>query len=222
MDGIIQAYKEGGVFMYFIAVVGVAVIGLAVARARAVFFGQVQAAPLLQKFEESVLSGDMQGVIRECDAYQKSPVCRVVKAAAIRVGRDEEHIGYALRAVMNEENPKTTKGLAELPLLANVATLFGLLGTITGLVLSFKSMAGLDPTERQQMLARGISEAMNCTASGLLVAVIALLINAVLYSRSMRIVNETNTAAQRVLEILTSRVYQRSKKESEGSLRGVA
>lgn len=222
--GIILAFQEGGVFMYAILFVAIVALTLGVSRIRALYFGQVNSRKLMDAFEKAVITGDVESVIKECDATPDAPLSQVVKVAATRLGRDEEHIAFAIKASLHENTPKLTKGLSELPLLANVATLFGLLGTITGLIISFKSMASADMITRQQMLAQGISEAMNCTAFGLLVAVCTLLFNAVLYSRATKLVNETQTAGQRVLEILTGKPYRKKAEVAAGIVRerGVA
>jgi hypothetical protein len=72
------------------------------------------------------------------------------------------------------EIPKLEKRTGYLAMLGNVATLVGLLGTIIGLINSFAGVAGVDPSMKATLLAKGISEAMNCTAFGLITAVPAL------------------------------------------------
>ena len=61
-----------------------------------------------------------------------------------------------------------------LSMLGNVATLTGLLGTITGMIKSFAAVASANPAEKATLLAAGISEAMNATAYGLVTAIPAL------------------------------------------------
>ena len=61
-----------------------------------------------------------------------------------------------------------------LAMLGNLATLAGLLGTITGLIKAFAGVAGVDPSMKATMLSKGISEAMNCTAFGLVTGILGL------------------------------------------------
>ena len=72
------------------------------------------------------------------------------------------------------ELPKIEKRTGYLAMLGNLATLAGLLGTITGLIKSFAGVAGVDPSMKATMLSKGISEAMNCTAFGLSTGIIGL------------------------------------------------
>jgi len=73
-----------------------------------------------------------------------------------------------------------------------VATLMGLLGTITGLIRSFAAVANADAATKAAELTKGISEAMNCTAFGLLVAVPAVLLYSILQSRAQRLIDDIN------------------------------
>src|SRR5262249_38798447 len=84
-----------------------------------------------------------------------------------------------------------------LAVVGNVATLIGLLGTISGMIQSFASVSGATAAERATKLSLGISEAMNCTAFGLLVAIPALLAYALYQNKTERLVNWlTDTVAK--------------------------
>ena len=56
------------------------------------------------------------------------------------------------------------------------APLLGLLGTVTGMVTTFESLSGHSPEKIMEGLARGISEVLVATESGLVVAIPALLV----------------------------------------------
>ena len=67
--------------------------------------------------------------------------------------------------------PQLEKRTHYLATLANVATLLGLLGTVSGLIHAFAAVATVNPAEKANLLSASISEAMNCTAFGLMTAV---------------------------------------------------
>ena len=71
-----------------------------------------------------------------------------------------------------------------LAMIANVATLFGLLGTIGGLISSFEAVASADAATKQSLLASGISVSMNATMLGLAVAIPAMIAFSILNSRA--------------------------------------
>jgi biopolymer transport protein ExbB/TolQ len=103
-------------------------------------------------------------------------------------------------------------------MIGNVATLMGLLGTITGLIRSFRAVgvgAGEDQAavaaarmaaaglSKAELLAQGISEAMNCTAFGLLVGILALLAYSVLNGRTQHVLDDMNETVVHVLNLAT-------------------
>ena len=93
-----------------------------------------------------------------------------------------------------------------LALLANLAMLTGLLGTVSGLITSFGAVSGesVDPSQKARILAEGISEAMNCTAFGLIVALIALIGYAVLNGKTQQIEDDINEASVQVLNLVVT------------------
>jgi biopolymer transport protein ExbB/TolQ len=84
--------------------------------------------------------------------------------------------------------------------------LSGLLGTVSGLISSFGAVSGesVDPSQKARILAEGISEAMNCTAFGLIVAIIALIGFAVLNGLTQQIEDDINEATVRVLNLVVA------------------
>src|SRR5206468_6888705 len=89
-----------------------------------------------------------------------------------------------------------------LAMFGNVATLLGLLGTITGMIHSFAAVANASPADRATMLSKGISEAMNCTAFGLIVAIPALVAYAIFQNRTDRMVSALTEEATQIFHDL--------------------
>jgi biopolymer transport protein ExbB/TolQ len=89
-------------------------------------------------------------------------------------------------------------------MLGNVATLLGLLGTIIGLIHAFAAVANANPADKATILAASISEAMNCTAFGLLTAIPALVAYSVLQGRAQHMLEEVNESAVAVLNLIVA------------------
>ncbi len=89
-------------------------------------------------------------------------------------------------------------------MLGNLATLTGLLGTISGLITSFAGVAGVDPAQKATLLSKGIAEAMNCTAFGLGTGIIGLAAFAWLNGRTQTILDDINEAKKNVSNLLMS------------------
>jgi biopolymer transport protein ExbB/TolQ len=104
---------------------------------------------------------------------------------------------------MAETVPQYTRRLHYLSMLANVATLMGLLGTIHGLILSFQAVATADPAMKQTLLANGISVSMYTTALGLAVAIPLMVCYSFLVSRQNILVEQLQEKCGKLTELLT-------------------
>jgi biopolymer transport protein ExbB/TolQ len=98
--------------------------------------------------------------------------------------------------------PPLSRRLPYLSMLANSATLLGLLGTIFGLTTAFSAVGAADPSQRSAFLAAGISQALNTTAFGLIVAVPTLLIHGFLVSKVEAIVEGVDEASIRIIRAM--------------------
>jgi biopolymer transport protein ExbB len=90
-------------------------------------------------------------------------------------------------------------------MIGNIATLTGLMGTIYGLILAFRSVSapGIDVAEKSRLLAHGISVAMNTTLAGLAVAIPSILIYTVLHNKTTRIIDEIDEHTVKLINIMT-------------------
>ena len=102
------------------------------------------------------------------------------------------------------ELPKLEKRTGYLAMLGNLATLAGLLGTITGLIKSFAGVAGVDPSMKATMLSKGISEAMNCTAFGLGTGILGLATYAILNGMTQGVLDGINQATVETLNLVVA------------------
>ncbi len=102
------------------------------------------------------------------------------------------------------ELPKLEKRTGYLAMLGNLATLAGLLGTITGLIKAFAGVAGVDPSMKATMLSKGISEAMNCTAFGLFTGILGLATYAWLNGMTQTVLDGINQASVETLNLVVA------------------
>lgn len=92
-------------------------------------------------------------------------------------------------------------------MIANVATLLGLLGTILGLIQSFEAVGNASAQQRSALLAAGISTAMNATMLGLAVAIPCMVAFSLLVNKSNKLNAEVERAAVRVMEMIKQRYF---------------
>jgi len=198
-------FQNGGPFMYVILVTGVAILALVaerfwvIGRAAAINSGKLTR-DLLQR----VARGDMVGAADLCRKV-RGPVATVAHAILARDEADEERLHNAADGAATIVLPPLSRRLPYLSMLANSATLLGLLGTIFGLTTAFSAVGAADPAQRSAFLAAGISQALNTTAFGLIVAVPTLLLHGFLVSKVEAIVEEVDQISVRLVQALCSR-----------------
>lgn len=201
------AFEHGGIWMW--PILGLQLFSFAVIGERAVFLFRKRKSNQFQfvkQLEDNIRRGELDQVIQKSEAaVETQPVARAVLAgaqAAQHFGGKEEIQGK-MDEVLLAENGLLDKRVAFLTMFGNVATLVGLLGTITGMIRSFAAVAGANPAEKAALLASGISEAMNCTAYGLITAIPALIAFAILQNRANVLSEDLNQSALKVFNWLS-------------------
>ena len=101
--------------------------------------------------------------------------------------------------------PQLEKRTHYLATFANLATLLGLLGTVSGLIHAFSAVSTVNPAEKANLLSASISEAMNCTAFGLMTAVPIVFVHALLQTKTTELINSLETASVKCLNAITDR-----------------
>jgi biopolymer transport protein ExbB len=204
MSGVVKFIVDSGFVGWVIMLVGAGAVGIVVERARALyyqygmnsseFFSKIQSLVLARKYDEAiVLCGQMKG----------KPMADAFKTILEKADRDDDAIYQAHDIAMSENIPLFTKRVHYLSMMANVATLLGLLGTIHGLILSFQAVAQADPAMKQALLAEGISVSMYTTALGLAVAIPAMVAYSFLMSRQTNLVEQITEKGAKLVELLT-------------------
>lgn len=162
----------------------------------------------LAQLKQMILGNDVAGAINFCSAQGNALGAKVAKAGLMRASRDNKQILAAIEITAHEAISNVRKRVAYLAMLSNVATLFGLLGTIMGLIKAFGAVANVDAATKSIMLADGISTSMNATASGLAVAIPTMIFFSILQSKANRMTEDLDGVAMVTLDLLSSRVYR--------------
>ena len=196
-------YHEGGWMMHPILVALGFTVVLIVDRAIALYFqASADKDSFLKGLREHIYKGDLDRAISFCASQKKTPLVSVVKAGLINVPKGEADVQAAMDEATLRESPRIEKRTGYLAMLGNVATLLGLLGTIVGLISAFGAVASASPSDKATILSRSISEAMNCTAFGLLTAIPALVAYSVLQGRTQQMLDDINESSVAVLNLI--------------------
>lgn len=166
-----ERIEQGGWIGYIILVLGA--IGLIIA--------------LIQFLS---LTKDGHGIAKQQkqkEVSQKNPLGRILSVYNDRLAHDVETLSLKLDEAILREMPKLERGLITLAILAAVAPMLGLLGTVSGMIETFQSIT-LFGTGDPKLMSGGISQALVTTELGLAVAIPLLLIHSGLSSKSNRLV----------------------------------
>ncbi|MCA9665874.1 MAG: MotA/TolQ/ExbB proton channel family protein [Myxococcales bacterium] len=158
-----------------------------------------------------VNSNNYARAIEVCNAKPGNPMSRVLKAGLLKANKSDKEIQRSMEEEMLRSLPSVTKNIDYVSMASNTATLLGLLGTIFGLIMAFKGVAGKSAQARQEHLAKGISVAMYTTAFGLIIAIPFLFVHYWLNRRGLRMVETVEESAVQLLNHLASRRGSASK-----------
>jgi len=202
LSAVATFFKEGGIFMYFMLATAVVVIAISVERfivlARA---AGLNGRKLVEDIVRCVARHDLAGA-RKLSRLSDAPAAQVA-SAMLQVG--EADLGR-LQAAADDAATLALSPLSRrvphLNVLANVATLLGLLGTISGLITAFSAVGAADPAQRSAFMAAGISTALNATAFGLIIAIPTLLVQGYLVGQLERIAEQADEMSIRLANAL--------------------
>ena len=202
---IVAFFQKGGVFMYPILLVFA--VGMAIAFERWVQLNRIRGVnqKMWEMLHPVLVKGEFDKA-REIANKDKSSMAQMLGMGLARQGavRRRDDIEIAMEESMMEIIPQLEKRTPYVALLANIATLLGLLGTIMGLIEAFTAVANANPAEKADLLSASISVAMNTTAFGLMSAIPLLLFHAKLTSTAGQIVDSLEMASVKTLNTISN------------------
>jgi len=201
-----QFFEQGGLMMWII--LGVSILGTIIFIERVIdlyLMRRLASRAFIRTVMEHVENRRYRQALDACQVKTRHPLVKVVRSGLLRANRREKEIERAMEKEMLDELPELQKRTHILALLANSATLLGLLGTIIGLIDAFNAVQGADAASKQEELSGGISVAMYTTMFGIGVAVPILFFHHFTARRSERILMEVESGATALLVSLTGR-----------------
>ncbi|KAB0579530.1 MULTISPECIES: MotA/TolQ/ExbB proton channel family protein [Ideonella] len=194
-ESIVKFFQDCGLFI--IPSLTIMAIGLSIAIERFIFLRRARR-------ENSALWAQVQPMLQQAQWKEVYSVASKSDAALgklvsnglqrLQSSRKREDIDASMEEGMMEIVPRLEKRTHYIATFANVITLVGLLGTISGLIKAFTAVAQVNPAEKAELLSGSISIAMNNTAFALGVAIPFLLIHAFLQARTGEIVDGLEAA----------------------------
>jgi biopolymer transport protein ExbB/TolQ len=198
-----KAFCQGGNNMWIIAFVAICVVFLIINRIVMLQRLTVDKINISENLFTMILRGDIRQAIAFCDS-RPTPLTNTLKAGLVQVmnRRPDEEVQVAMDASVLRETPRLEGWVSFLAVFGNVGVLIGLMGTIVGLITSFGGVAEADAATKAARLSQGISEALNNTAFGLMVAIVAVIAYGFFQIRIGRAVNDMQETSMTLMNLV--------------------
>ena len=191
--------KAGGITEALILLLSVVAMALAIQNAVELRRDRQIPPHLLQELEALIGEQNYDEAIDLCEA-EDNFLCNVMAGALAKIGNGYERMVEAGGEGV-EENASILNGrLTYLSLIASIAPMLGLLGTVVGMIEAFNVIAAMRGAANPADLADGISKALITTCTGLFVAIPTLVVYMFFRNRVIRITQEVSVISGELLD----------------------
>ena len=197
--------KAGGILMLPIILCGVIATFIIIERCFYFYVIKKRDIKLMFDIRNNLDSKNYEGAIDAC-SKAATPCAQVIKKAVNCRTWDERDLKDVVEAEMSAVVPRFEHLLTPLGTIANISTLLGLLGTVTGNIKAFGVLGAGGTMGDPALLAGAIGEALVTTVAGLIVSIPALIFYNYFVSRVNRRIAEMESNVTNVVIKLTGRV----------------
>ena len=155
----------------------------------------------VESFDEKLSAKDYQGAFNQAQG-DDSLVANVLEAGLQRLGKGYDEALEAMQEVGEDEAMRHEHRLSWLATIGAVAPMVGLMGTVAGMIESFRTIATSETAPSPSELADGISTALFTTLAGLAIAIPAMIFYGFLRNRLSRLMLETGIVSERFMSRL--------------------
>lgn len=171
---LVEAIRIGGTVMYFL--IACSVLSIAIIIERLLYYrgrAKVSRIELMRAVRQNLMSGDVEGALGICKD-SPSPYASVVEAGLTASKLNAQQIADAMEREIIVETNSLEERTAIVGTIGSTAVYVGLLGTVWGIIKTFRDISSVGSGGINVVIG-GISEALVCTAAGLLVAIPAVM-----------------------------------------------
>ncbi len=192
---------KGGFIMIPIVLLSLVTIYIFVERLLVLRDAARQDDTFMQRIKDYIHAGDIDSALNLCKK-NPTPVARLIEKGITRLGRPMNDVLVAIENVGNIEVAKLERRFTWIATTAAGAPMLGFLGTVTGMVNAFYSMAAAGEAADITTLSSGIYEALVTTVAGLVVGIIAMFAYNYLVSRVNTVVNQLEASTMEFMDLL--------------------
>ena len=171
---LMQFFQMGGPFMWPLLVFSIATVALTVERTMYLVYHNLRLDDLKDSVRGYIVRNDLSGAKAYLEARIKRRIgARILLVLISRASLSEQRLEKAVESEAQSCMASLENGFNFLTTLGSLAPLTGFLGTVSGMIGAFKSIA--EATEvNAQIVANGIYEALITTVFGLIIALVAV------------------------------------------------
>lgn len=202
---LLNIIHDGGYVMYPILLCSFTLVVFTLERAISLRGSRIIPGPFTKRLMQQLQSGqiDREQALLVCEENQ-SIAARVMAAGIKKWGRSGVEMEQALIDAGERASHELRRFLRIFSALATVGPLLGLLGTVLGIIQAFQDISGAEAMGRMELLSSSISEALFTTASGLAVAIPAVILSLYFSSCVDRLLIRLDALGQDVVEAISS------------------
>lgn len=192
---------KGGIIMIPLLLLSVIAIYVFIERYIAIRKAAYEDNTFMLRIKDYIHEGDIDAARTLCKKSD-TPYARLIEKGISRLGRPMNDVLVAIENTGNLEVAKLERGFPWLATAAAGAPMLGFLGTVTGMVRAFYSMAEAGSSADITVLSTGIYEALVTTVAGLIVGIIALFAYNYLVARVDGVVNNLEAKTMEFMDLL--------------------
>lgn len=194
-------FIKGGMIMWPILVCSIVGLGIIIDRYIVLRKARINVPAFMVRIRSYIKKKDIAGAVSYC-MEEKSPVANIIKKGLKKYKYGHERVKESIENAGRQEVSRLEKGLLILASIAGIAPLLGFLGTVTGMISAFITIQDLQGAASPSDLAGGIWEALVTTAFGLMVGIPALAFYNYFLSAIKKLVEDMETVANDVVDIV--------------------
>jgi biopolymer transport protein ExbB len=200
----LEIFRIGGFTMYILLFCSVLSLGVIIERliyyARKSKVGRPE---FMAKIKKEIKAGNWDKAVELSEKY-KSPITNVVYHGLKLYGHNQEEISNEMEREITIETILLERYTSIVGTIGNIAVYIGLFGTVLGIIRSFHDISTVGGGGMNVVIG-GVSEALICTATGLSVAIPAVIAYNYFSKRTDNFVNDMELCASELLDMLTNK-----------------
>ncbi len=199
-SGIGEKYTKGGIFMHFLLTASLIALVFIIERLFTLFRARINVRKLMGDIVKTLQAEGVDAAMKVCERT-RGPIAAILHSGLLRAGRGPDAVKEAIETAGSIETSFLERGLVAIATVAQVAPLLGFLGTVSGMISAFASIAAAEQVSAK-VVASGIEEALITTATGLIIAIPASIGHSFFVSQIDRFVLEMEEASAELVNEL--------------------